>query len=117
MTAEFSATFSPAQFFDDVCPKLLEAQREACAKLGGSYAIKLGGDGGGTWTLDFGTASVAKGLKKRPDLTLEISTKDFALMMAGSLDIPAALQSRRVKLHGDARKITNLAVILGAGLA
>ena len=107
---------TPSQFFDDVCPQLLAAQREACAKLGGSYAIKLGGEGGGTWTLDFPTATVAKGLKKRPDLTLEISSADFASMMAGGLDVAQSLQSGRVKLHGDARKIVNLATILGAGL-
>jgi putative sterol carrier protein len=108
---------TPQRFFEDICPKLLAAQRDACAKLGGSYAIKLTGDGGGTWTVDFPTASVSKGLKKRPDVTLEIGGDDFTKMMQGALDVVASMKAGRLKVHGDARKMGNLATILGAGLS
>mgnify|MGYP001555903559 CR=1 FL=1 len=105
---------TPAQFFDEIAPKLLAAQRDQCAKLGGVFAVKLSE---GTWTLDFTNASVAKGIQKRPDLTLEMSSSDFTSMMDGALDVSASLRSGRVKLHGDARKIVNLATILGAGMS
>lgn len=105
---------TPVELFDQVVPRLLQAQRDQCARLGGVYAVKLGRDG--TWTLDFNSASIAKGIKKRPDLTLEMSAADFASMMDGRFDVAAGMKSGRVKLHGDARKIVNLAAILGAGL-
>jgi hypothetical protein len=105
---------TPVELFDQVIPKLLQAQRDQCVRLGGVYAVKLGRDG--TWTIDFSSASIGKGIKKRPDLTIEMSAADFALMMDGALDVASSLKSGRVKLHGDARKIVNLAAILGAGL-
>ncbi|HEY4221661.1 MAG TPA: SCP2 sterol-binding domain-containing protein [Myxococcota bacterium] len=108
------ADLSPASFFDEIAPRLLAAQRELCAKLGGVYAVKLGA--AGTWTLDFATAAVTHGITKRPVLTLEMGAADFALMFGGKLDVAAALKSGRVKLHGDARKIAHLATVLGAGL-
>jgi putative sterol carrier protein len=82
-----------------------------CTKLGGAYAVKLTGDGGGTWTIDFKTASVQKGVTKRADLTLEISGDDFVRMMHGALDVIASLKSGRIKIHGDGKKIGNLAVL------
>ncbi len=106
---------TPGDFFETICPRLLEAQRDTCARLGGSYAIKLTGAGGGTWTIDFPSASVTKGLNKRPDLTLETSGGEFTRMMQGALDVVASLKAGRLKVHGDARKIGNLALILGAG--
>src|SRR3546814_18282304 len=66
-----------------------------------------------SWTIDFRKASIAGGLQKKVDVTLELPAADFALMMRGALDVKHALRTGRLKIHGDAKKIGSLATILG----
>lgn len=104
--------FSPIDFFTNLCPKILEAQKEPCAKLGGAYAIQLFGDKGGAWTLDFTKAAVESGIADKPDLYLEMDSADFIAMMRGTLNVEAAAKDGRIAFEGDPRLFNNLAVVL-----
>ncbi|MBN2358330.1 MAG: SCP2 sterol-binding domain-containing protein [Deltaproteobacteria bacterium] len=103
---------TPEQFFSDICPKILEAQKEPCAKLGGTYGIQLFGERGGAWTLDFPRATVNNGIGDKVDLYLEMDAEDFASMMKGKLDIEAAARAGKIRFNGDARLFGNLAAVL-----
>lgn len=105
-------TFSPTEFFTDLCPKILEAQKEPCAKLGGAYGIQLFGDKGGSWTLDFTKGAVNSGIADKVDLYLEMEAADFALMMKGNLNVEAAAKAGKISFEGDPRLFNNLAVVL-----
>lgn len=104
--------FSPTDFFTDLCPKILEAQKEPCAKLGGAYGIQLFGDKGGSWTLDFTKAAVNAGIADKVDLYVEMETADFVSMMKGTLNIEAAAKAGKISFNGDPRLFNNLAVVL-----
>jgi hypothetical protein len=103
---------SPKQFFDDVCPQILTAQKDSCKQVGGTYGIQLFGDGGGAWTLDFPEARVKKGLDKDLSFYLEMTAEDFHGMMKGVLDIEAAARGGRVRFEGNPQMFGNLAAIL-----
>lgn len=104
--------FSPNDFFNDLCPKILEAQKEPCAKLGGQYGIQLFGDKGGAWTLDFTKAAVQSGIADKVDLYLEMASEDFISMMKGTLNVEAAAKAGKISFEGDPRLFNNLAVVL-----
>lgn len=104
--------FSPSDFFTDLCPKILQAQKEPCAKLGGAYGIQLFGDKGGSWTLDFTTAAVNTGIADKVDLYVEMESADFVSMMKGTLNIEAAAKAGKISFNGDPRLFNNLAVVL-----
>jgi hypothetical protein len=104
--------FSPSDFFTDLCPKILQAQKGPCAQLGGAYGIQLFGDKGGSWTLDFTTAAVAAGIADKVDLYLEMDSSDFVSLMKGTLDVEAAAKAGKISFNGDVRLFNNLAVVL-----
>ena len=103
---------SPQQYFNEVLPKIIEAQREPCAKLGGTYGIKLFGEKGGAWTLDFPAAAVRPEVDAKVDFYLEMTAVDFIGMMKGSLDVEKAALAGKIRFEGDPRYFTNLAIVL-----
>jgi putative sterol carrier protein len=103
---------APATFFNDVCPKILMAQKDTCAKLGGTYGIQLFGDKGGAWTLDFGTAKVNSGVADKVDFYVEMGAGDFEKMMAGKLDVVSSAKSGAIRFEGNPQMFSNLAVVL-----
>jgi hypothetical protein len=105
-------TISPKTFFDDICPKILTAQKGPCAQLGGTYGIQLFGDGGGAWTLDYSKAKVVPGVGDKVDFYLEMTAEDFHGMMKGVLDLDAAARGGRIRYEGDPNMFNNLAAIL-----
>jgi putative sterol carrier protein len=105
---------TPAVFFEEIVPKLLAAQ--VGRKNTGVFVVKLGGAGGGAWTLDVGAATVvpSAAAKVRADFTLEMPASDFMAMMRGALDVRAAIRERRLKIAGDPKHLATLAALLGA---
>lgn len=113
MTEPPKPIVTPAVFFEEIVPKLLAAQADR--KQSGVYVVKLGGAGGGAWTLDLASGTVAPGEKvKKPDFTLEMPAQDFLAMMRGTLDVRAAIRDRRLKIQGDPSRLAVLAMLLGA---
>ena len=103
---------TPQQFFTDICPKILDAQREPCAKLGGTYTVQLFGEGGGSWTLDYDNAKVTDGVADKSTFHLEMNAGDFSGMMKGTLDVEAAAKEGRIRFQGDPALFSNLAAVL-----
>jgi alkyl sulfatase BDS1-like metallo-beta-lactamase superfamily hydrolase len=98
--------------FDKAIPALLAAQRARCAQIGGTYGFDLFGDGGGAWTLDFAAATVTKGIAPKATLTLSLPAADFERMMNGSLDVTEAIKEGRLRIGGDAKRLTDLLSVL-----
>jgi putative sterol carrier protein len=100
------------QFFSDICPKILEANKEACAKLGGYYGFQIFGEGGGNWTLDYTKSEVRDSLDEKLDLYLEMDAADFLGLMKGTLDIEASAKEGKIRFEGDPRLFNNLAAVM-----
>ena len=105
-------TVSPQTFFTDVCPKILTAQKDICAKIGGTYGIQLFGDKGGAWTLNFATAKVDTGVADKVDFYLEMQAADFENMMMGKLDVLGSAKDGKIRFEGNPKMFSNLASVL-----
>lgn len=103
---------TPAEFFNELVPKILEVQKEPCKALGGTYGIQLFGDNGGAWTLDFANASMKSGVADDVDFYLEMRADDFSGMMKGTLDVAKAAMEGRIRFEGDPAMFNNLAAVL-----
>ncbi len=105
-------TVAPATFFNDMCPKILAAQKDICGKLGGTYGIQLFGDKGGSWTLNFAKASIDKGVAEKVDFYLEMTAADFEKLMMGKLDVLGAAKDGLIRFEGNPSMFNNLAMVL-----
>lgn len=103
---------TPAEFFNDLVPKILEAQKAACQTLGGTYGVQLFGENGGAWTLDYANATLHSGVLDSVDFYLEMKAADFASLMKGTLDVVKAAKEGRVSFEGDPQAFNNLAAVL-----
>lgn len=103
---------TPAEFFNELVPKILEVQKEACAALGGTYGVQLFGDNGGAWTLDFKGAKLTAGVGGDVDFYLEMRADDFQKLMKGTLDVEKAALEGRIAIDGDPAMFNNLAAVL-----
>jgi putative sterol carrier protein len=68
-----------------------------------SKAVSLDLESAGQWTVCFdgsGHASIKNGLAA-PDCTIQMSEKTFADMIAGSLNVPMAVVTRKIKIKGE----------------
>src|SRR5262245_54811035 len=81
---------TPVEFFTSVCPKVLTVHEAICKRIGGNYAFRLFGDGGGQWTLDYAASQVHDGVRDGADLYVEMTASDFAEMLKGTLDVERA---------------------------
>ena len=75
-------------------------------KAAGTDAViqyNIHGDDGGTWyfTIKDGTCSLAAGPSENPDLTLEMSGKDWMDIVAGKTTGVKLLMFGKLKLKGD----------------
>lgn len=99
------------EFFDDICPKVLGLQSDACHKLGGTYGFAIFGDEGGNWSLDYASASVTMGNAASADLYVEMDAKDFGDLLRGALDVEASATAGRVRFSGDVSLLPNLTAL------
>jgi putative sterol carrier protein len=94
---------TPRTFFDDVCPRLLKTRTATdTARFG--FTI----DGAGAWTIDLAKRAVTPGTAADVDASLAMSSADFSTMLAGELDLLAAIQSGTLRLSGAAQKLALL---------
>lgn len=83
--------------------KRLEASPDAARNIGGSFELKLSGDGGGIYHVDLrrGLIDVGPGSIPEPGLTLTMRADDFRAMVAGILPLGALYSPGRIKVSGD----------------
>src|SRR5687767_13236556 len=87
------------EFFEHVVPTLLRLRAADCRDAGGSYGFVLSGTDGGCWTIDFGALTVAPRLREAT-LVLRTTAAAFAAMLAGELDVAAAVADGTIRYDG-----------------
>ena len=72
------------QIFDERLPKALAQNPDKAREIGAIYCFKVGGDGGGTWTVDLvsNPPTCAPGDGGKAQCTIEVSNEDFKAMLA-----------------------------------
>lgn len=71
-----------------------------------SFQLEVGSD---TWHIDFSNArEVKKGAHAKPDCAISIPTPQFEKLIAGKLNIPLALATRKIKVRGNLGLIPKL---------
>jgi len=69
--------------FDEQLPLALAKNPEKAREIGAIYCFKIGGEGGGTWTVDLvsDTPTVAPGDGGKAQCTIEMQNEDFKAML------------------------------------
>jgi len=82
--------------------------------LRAAFAFKIDGPGGGSWHVDVCPESTfsAEGSVSRPSLLLNLNKTDvFCQMFTGRLNLPLALLTGHMKLHGDLRLFSRMGTL------
>lgn len=98
------------RFFAAVCPRLMTAMQEKLAELGGRYVVVVEGEGGGAWTLDFGTGAVSEGAGAA-DLKLELTAEQFTSLASPKVELRKLVSDGTVKSEGDTDRVENLSLL------
>lgn len=108
-------TRNAKDFFDSYLSSELGKNPGVIADAGlRSQAVSVDIDGAGAWTLAFdasGKASLEKGANSK-DCTISMNEKTWDGLIGGTLNVPMAVITRKIKIKGD----TGLAAKLGMAL-
>ena len=105
-----------AELFAGHVPALLRAAR---VDLGGPVLFEIGGDGGGTWLVDFTTATVtanapAPTAASPVKAIVRAQERDFMALVEGRMSVDDGLLTGRLALAGDTAAIALLMSALTA---
>lgn len=106
------------EIFNEYLPKKLTASNkyfDVDALKGKSVGLDLEGPDGGAWTLAIdssGSASVAPGLAPGTDCIIHMNESVFEGLLKGSVNVPMAVLTRKIKIKGE----TTVAAKLGLAL-
>jgi hypothetical protein len=106
-------TMTAQRFFDEICPQVVAARKDALTALGGRFAFLVQDEG--SWILDFGAAAVAPlaaDQRAQVDLALRFAPDVFPRLMKGTLDVAGAIQNGDIALDGDVRLLPHLSAAL-----
>ena len=72
------------QIFDERLPQALAQHPDKAREIGAIYCFKIGGDGGGTWTVDLVSSppTCTPGDGGKAQCTIEVQHEDFKAMLA-----------------------------------
>lgn len=92
--------------FEVMLPKKLEANPMLLSSLGlknESVRLLLEGAGGGDWAVVFGADGSCSVKKNHSSAacTINMSGENFSKLLAGQLNVPMALMTRKIKVSGD----------------
>jgi hypothetical protein len=102
---------TPTQFFTQMCPPLLTSMRTLCQEKGGVFAIVVDAEDGGTWSLDFGEASVREG-GEGADVTITMTGEQFGSLTGAKVELRKLVADGDVACEGDRDRIEDLALVL-----
>ncbi len=91
------------ELFESFLPQVLTRYQEKAKELGGIYAFRLTGEGGGEWSVDLTLSSpkVTKGHQANAECTIILSHEDFAeLLKHPQLAMQLFLQGK-LKVEGN----------------
>ena len=105
-------TVTAAQFFGQMCPRLISAMRAQLAEMGGRYVITVEGESGGTWTLDYDAGTAVGRADAGAALSLTMSDAQFASLAKPQTELRKLVSSGQVTAEGDLDKVENLSLQL-----
>jgi len=90
--------------FDEQLPRTLTKNPEKAREIGAIYLFKVGGDGGGTWTVDLVSdpPTVSPGDGGKAQCTIEVANEDFKAMLANPQLGMQLFAQGKLKLGGNA---------------
>lgn len=94
---------SATELFDRILPGLLKTYPEKAKEIGGIYAFRLTGEGGGEWSVDLNVdePQIQKGILSTAQCTVTIDHQDFVgLMKNPATAMPLFLQGK-IKVEGN----------------
>jgi len=104
-------------FFDSKVPGVLKTSPEKAKDVAAIYLFKIGGDDGGTWTVDLLSSppTCLPGTHGTPQCTIEATDADFRAMIDGGMQAAMSLFfSGKLKVGGDPMLATKLTKLLQA---
>ena len=94
---------SATNLFDELLPKTLGQFPDKAKEVGAIYAFKIGGDGGGEWTVDLksDTPNVSKGVQAGANCTIEVAHGDFMSMLTNPAMGMQLFMQGKLRVSGD----------------
>lgn len=103
--------------FEERLPKLLSSEPDKMREMDAIYCFNIGGDGGGTWTVDLKAdpPTCTAGDSGNSECSIEVSGEDFETMLK---DPQAGMQlffQGKLKVTGNPMLATKLQQLFNAG--
>ena len=94
---------SATNLFDELLPSTISAHPDKAKEVGAIYAFKIGGEGGGEWTVDLksDTPSVTKGVQAGANCTIEVAHADFMNMLTNPAMGMQLFMQGKLRVSGD----------------
>lgn len=101
---------SPKQLFDELVPAALANFPDKAKEVNAIYCFKIGGDGGGEWTVDLVNSppSCIKGDAGKAQCTVEVAAEDFKTMLGNPQAGMQLYFQGKLKVTGDPMLATKL---------
>lgn len=92
-----------AELFDEILPAALAKAPEKAKEVGSIYVFKIGGEGGGEWTVDLAssTPSIKKEVVQGAQCTIQVDHADFINMLSNPAMGMQLFMQGKLKVSGD----------------
>lgn len=103
------------ELFNQRIPEMLAKSPDSARQINAVYAFKIGGDGGGEWTVDLvsNPPSCQAGVHGTPNCTIEIAHADFLTMLTNPAAGMQLYFTGKLKVQGDPMLATKLQKLFG----
>lgn len=94
---------SASELFDTLLPASIAQNPDAAKAIGAVYVFKVGGEGGGEWTIDLASPnpSVVKGVQPGAQCTIEVLNSDFVSMLQNPALGMGLFMQGKLRVTGD----------------
>jgi hypothetical protein len=110
---------SASDLFDNILPGSIAKNPDAARQVNAIYVFKIGGDGGGEWTVDLASATpaVIKGVQPGAHCTIDVQHADFINMLQNpALGMQLFMQGK-LRVSGDPMLAMKLQKLFSLGSA
>ena len=94
---------SAVELFDTLMPAAIAKNPDAARQVNAVYVFKIGGEGGGEWTVDLASAtpSISKGVQAGAQCTIEVQHSDFINMLQNPAMGMQLFMQGKLRVSGD----------------
>ncbi len=103
---------SAASYINEVLKARIDGNPARAKMMGGVFEFVLGGDQGGTWTLDCTAPSLVAGAAEKWNCRIRMTDADFLAMVNGTLGAMDAFKTGKLKVEGNLPMSLKLQVLL-----